>query len=559
MMQLHRHMPNSVLCAAGRASASQTDQFIPDTGTASGTQSSCPTIGQVRSGPFALPNCRWLLVLCGFWLAFPTSLTAAGKIFPIQEFEEVRDRWIGLETTVEGRRTVYDPALIKLKNSTIYFKPQGALPKLLNRSSNLRLTGTLEKVDGKLVFRVTSVAEGPNDQEQYAARERDIKRTVPSEWYALADWVESRGNFYQDSVLLEKAGDCRRRGFDIERQQLPEKDHQARMQLAGRAAELGIPDTVRQELVHEAYILRRNAILANPEVVAEEQLMTDMVQDLPGCKTPLPADDPALRQRYLVNPESVYAATKPGDRPVLHRMLWSSLALTRLERQLAADYQNGFEIASKIDEEVPEFHARAETYREKMLQVRASNVENMTRAEVLELRQSYIDRKQPKLGDEAVEGWLQWRKKRLKAEDVEGILNLADQYEELLKQPETKLRLLMEAATQHPESGEVAERLKKLGYRYHGDKWITEEQFAAIPAGRLELALQAGRVEVGMTSAQVQKSLGVPFSMTRIGAAGIINEIWTYPSPGSKQPIMVYLIRRLPATESTVVGIDALP
>lgn len=510
-------------------------------------------------GNLALPHVRWILVFCGLWFAFPTSVSAAGKVFPIQEFEGIRDRWIGLETTVEGRRTVYDPALIKLKNSTIYFKPQGPLPKLLNRSSNLRLTGTLEKVDGKLVFQVTSIAEGPNDNEQYSAREREIKRTVPADWYALADWVETRGNFYQDSELLEKARDCRRRGFDIERQQLPEKDHQARMQLASRTTALGIPDTVRQELIHEAYILRRAVILANPEPAAEEQLMTDMEQDLPGCKTPLPADDPALRQRYLVNPEPVYAATKPAERPILHRLLWSSLALLRLERQLAADYQNGFAIASKIDEELPEFHARAETYREKMLQVRASNVENMTRSEVLQLRQSYIDRKQPKLGDEAVEGWLQWRKKRLKAEDVEGILNLADQYEELLKQPETRLRMLLEAAAQHPESAEVAERLKKLGYRLHGDKWITEEQFAAIPAGRMELALQAGRVEVGMTSAQVQKSLGVPSSMTRIGATGIINEIWTFQSPGNKQPIMIYLTRRLPATESTVVGIDTLP
>lgn len=505
------------------------------------------------------PTLRCILVLCGLWLAFPTSLSAAGKVFPIQEFEEVRDRWIGLETTVEGRRTVYDPALIKLKNSTIYFKPQGPLPKLINRSSNLRLTGTLENVDGKLTFRVTSVAEGPSDQEQYSAREREIKRTVPAEWYALADWVEVRGNFYQDSTLLEKAADCRRRGFDIERQQLPEKDHQARMQLASRAAGLGIPDSVRQELIHEAYILRRNALQEKPEPAAEEQLMTDMEQDLPGCKTPLPADDPSLRQRYLVSPESVYAATKLAERPILHRLLWSSLELNRLERQLAEDYQNGFEIASKIDEELPEFHARAETYREKMLQVRASNVENMTRSEVLELRKSYIDRKQPKLGDEAVEGWLQWRKKRLKPEDIEGVLNLADQYEELLKQPETKLRLLIEAAALHPASAELAERLKGMGYRRHDDKWITEAQFNALPKGRLELALQAGRVEVGMTSTQIHKSLGVPSSTTRIGAAGIINEIWTYQSPGSPQPLMIYLIRRLPATESTVVGVDTLP
>ncbi len=502
---------------------------------------------------------RWLLVICGIILITPASLSAAGKVFPIQEFEEIRERWIGLETTVEGRRTVYDQALIKLKNSSISFKPQSPLPKLHSRTSNLQLTGTLEKVDGKLVFHVRLVDEGPNDQEQYSAREREIKRTVPSEWYTLASWVESRGKFYNDSALLEKARDCRRRGFDIERQQLPEKDHLARMELAGRTAELGVPDAIRQELVHEAYILRREAILKQPEPAAEDQLMSDMESDLPGCKTPLPADNPSLRQRYLVSPTAVYAATKPPERPVLHRLLWSSLALTRLDRQLAADFQNGFEIASKIDEELPEFHARAEFYRDKMLQVRASNVENMTRSEVLKLRDEYLSRNQPKRGQEAIEVWLQWKKKKLKPDDIEGILNLSEQYEELLKQPETKVRLLMEASTQHPDSVEIASRLKGLGFRRHDDKWITEEAFRLIPQGRLEQALQEGRVEIGMTAAQVQKSQGVPSSTTRVGARGVINEIWTYQSPGSTQPLMIYLIRRLPSADTVVVGIDKLP
>lgn len=529
------------LCTAGYASASRLFANVPG------------------ATSIMSPIRRWLLVAVACVLAFPASLSAAGKIFPVQEFEEVKENWIGLEATVEGRRTVYDPQLIKLKNSTIYFKPQSTLPKLLSRTSNVRLTGTLEKVDGKLQFQVRSVAEGPSDLDQYLVRERDIKRTDPQEWYALAEWVEVRGKFYNDSALLEKMRECRRRGFEIERQKLPEKDHQARMDLATRAEGLGVPDTTREELVHEAYVLRREALLKRPEAAAEDQLLSDMEQDLPGCKTPLGVDDPALRQRYLVSPDAVYAATKPAERPKLHRLLWSSLELGRLERQLAADFQNGFEIASKIDEDLPEFHARAESYREKVLQLRASNVENMTRAEVLKLREDYVSRKQPRLGQEAVEAWLQWKKKKLRPDDIEGILNLADLYSELLEQPETKLRLLLEAAAQHPAAAEIAERLKNLGYRRHGDKWLTEQEFRMIPQGRLEQALQEGRVEIGMTSAQVQKSLGVPFATTRVGARGVVNEIWTYQSPGSPRPLMIYLIRRLPSTETVVVGIDSLP
>lgn len=492
-------------------------------------------------------------------LCVPQSLSAAGRVFPVQEFEEVRELWVGLETTVEGRRQAYDETLIKLKNSTVTFKPLMKPPKLERRGANLRLTGTLEKVDAKFIFQVRTVEEVPNDLEQYEARERDIKRTDPAQWYALAAWVEGRGKFYDDSVLLEKAQECKRKGFDIERRQLPDGDHRARMALAVRSSELGVPDTVRQELVHEAYVLRRKAIIEKPEQAAEDQLVTDMEQDLPGATSPLKVDNPALRQRYLLDPQTVYAETKPPERPTLHRLLWSSLALVRLERQLSPDFQNGFEIAEKIDEQLPEFHSKAETYRDKVLERRALNVENMTRGEVLKLRQDYVDRKQPRLGEIAIEAWLRSKQKRLAGDDIEGLLSLADQYEELLKQPQTKLRLIRQAADLHPGSAELVERMNKLGYRRNGDNWITDAEFRAIPQGRLEQALQEGRVEIGMTAKQVQRSLGVPATTTRIAARGIVNEIWSYQSPGSAQPLMIYLIRRLPAAESTVVGVDKLP
>ena len=502
---------------------------------------------------------KWIALVLVCWLCLPQGLPAAGRVFPVQEFEEIREKWIGLETTVEGRRQAYDETLIKLKNSSIAFKPQGKLPKLQRRGANLRLTGTLEKVDSRLVFHVKSIEEVPGDLEQYLAREREINKTDPAQWYALSKWVEGRGNFYDDATLLEKAQEANRKGFDIERRQLPDNDDPARMELAARSKELGLPDTVRQELVHEAYVLRRKALLDEDEPAAEEQLLTDMEQDLPGCTDPFKVDNPALRERYRLDPITVYAETKPPERPTLHRLLWSGLTLSRLERQLKPDFQNGFEIAEKIDEQIPEFHTLAETYRDKVLERRVLNVENMTRGEVLKLRKDYIDRQQPGLGEIAVEAWLRSKQKKLASDDIEGLLGLADQYEELLKQPQTKLRLIRQAAEVHPESAELIERMTKMGHRRTGDKWITDAEFRAIPEGRLQQALQEGRVEIGMTAAQVRRSLGVPATTTRIAARGIVNEIWSYQSPGSAQPLMIYLIRRLPAVESTVVGVDRLP
>ena len=525
-----------------------------------GRQHGAQCFGSARARPHGSARVLvCLAVVLSFHLGITDTAQGAGRIFPVQEFEEVKDRWIGLETTVEGRRQVYTQDFIKLKKSSIVFKSAVPLVKLERRGGNLRLTGVLEKTATRLEFRVQKIEESPGDLDQYLAREREIKRTDPAQWYALASWVEGRGQFYDDSVLLEKARECNRKGFDLERRQLPDGDAQARVALAGRSASLMVPEGVRQELIHESFVIRRKAVLDKPEQAAEDQLMADIERDLSGSTQPLAAEDVELRKKYLVDPVTVYAATKERERPILHRLLWSSLEIARLERQVAPDFHNGFEIAEQIDERLPEFHARAEMYRDKVLELRAQSVENMTRSDVLKLRQDYRDRQQPRLGEDAVEAWLQLKKRRLKPDDVEGVLNLADQYEELLNQPQTKLRLLREAAILNPESAELVERLTKLGYRRHENNWIPEAEFRAIPQGRLEQALQEGRVEVGMTAKQVQRSLGVPATTTRFATRGVVNEIWSYPSPGSAQPLMIYFIRRLSATESTVVGVDQLP
>lgn len=499
-------------------------------------------------------------VVCALMVFFAVeqSSHAAGKVFFIQEFDQIRDRWIGLEVTVEGRRSIFDQSLIKLRNSTISFKPTSSLPAPDRKRISIRLTGTLEKEEGRYIFRVRDVEEAASDLEQYQARERDIKKSAPQEWYALADWVEQRGKYYQDPVLLDKARECRRKGFETERARLPDNDPLARIELAGRTSGLGISDLIRQDLIHEAFVIRRKSVLEKPEPVAEQQLLNDMERDLPGCRIPLSTDDPALRQRYLTNP-ALYEKAKPEERLRLHRLLWSSLALTLLEQKLAADFQNGFEIAAKIDEELPEFHARAESYRDKVLEIRSKQVENLSRAEVLKLREDFRSRQQANLGNEAVESWLQWKKKRLKPDDFAGLVNLAAQYNELLDQRPTQIRLLKEAIQLYPEAVEVQEELQKMGYRKDGNKWISEAEFLAKPKSDVEKALLDGNIVVGMTAAQVQKSLGVPMTTTRVVVVGQVNEIWTYQSPGSAQPLTIYLARRLPAPDAFVVGLDKFP
>lgn len=498
-------------------------------------------------------------LLCCWALVWVNSAVAAGRIFSVQEIEAVKERWVGLEVTVEGRWSSYDDQSVRLRNCTLNFKAVQPLPALTRRTGNLEVTGILQKAGEKRYeVLVERVRESATDLDHFEDLKRASQRSSANDWYRLADWAAQRGAFYRDNELIKAAQDCRKRGFVVERTRLPPKDPVAVMKLADRAAELNLGTMLQWELRHEAFWLRRESLQRDPEPQAEQQWLEDLVRELPGALNPLSPDEPEFRQRYLTDPYKVYAAATEPERRKIHRVLWSQLTLKTIERGVLADRSNGFEIAHQIDERVPEFHPRAEELRDASLAAQATQVEHLSKAEAIALSAGFHERKQPQQGDAVIESWLRLREKKLLPEDIEGAMHHAQLYTELLNRPEVTRKLLLKLGTAHPEHPDLALKLEQMGYRRLGKQWITQAEFTASVDTRFEQALREGRVEVGMKSGLVLKSLGQPTGATRVSAGEQVHEIWSYQTPGADRPLQIFLVRRWVEKEGTVVGVDQL-
>ena len=511
-------------------------------------------------------TCRaGLMAVLLFSGLLPAAAAAATRNLSVEEFNAEQTRWadVDLDITVEGRWSLIGKDQLKFKNCNVFFRSEKPLPALLRKSTNLEATGRVvrdrEQKGEPIVFQVRSIREMPTDLETYHLQRLQIRTdnaAAVEAYYKLGEWAERRGKFYKDAKLLELAHESKIRGFNIERRQLPKDDSEARFRLAAEARKRDFPESLALELIHEGYQSRRQATLKEKSP-AWDKLAEEIARELPGTEEPLTEAEARLRADYHARPLELYQRADAAQRRKLHRILWSDIALASIQRQADANGGNGFEIAELIDQRVPEFHSLAEEYRDRALALRSEKVDKLSQNEVLALRQEYRDREQARQGDNVVESWLTLRRKRLDPGDTEGLLNLAEEYTNLLNRPDVTTRLLQEAAARQPKAAEIAARLEQLGYRQKDGRWMTEAEFKAIPEGRLEKAMREGRVETGMTAPQVIRCLGLPLTSTRIASLGQISEIWTYGQAGSSH-LVVYLAKQQGKEEAKVIGIDGV-
>jgi hypothetical protein len=282
-----------------------------------------------------------------------------------------------------------------------------------------------------------------------------------------------------------------------------------------------------------------------------------IAERLSGSRDPLPHPYAELRKEYFASPLEVYASADATTRGTLHRLLYCDVLLRTLTHDLAADGSNGFVIAERIDKQIPEQHALAETFRDRALAVRAREVESLSKAEMLALAREYRDRRQIPQADQLVEAWLTLRRRRLDPQDTEGLLQLTDDYRQLVRRNDLADLLLKEAWKRNPRLTDIAERLKQAGYRLHEGVWLSEAEFNARPEGQLEQAIRAGRVDIGMSASHVRRSLGEPQSLARAATAGQITEVWTYEQAAATR-LVVRLTRGRRQSDLKVAEVSQL-
>jgi hypothetical protein len=510
---------------------------------------------------WALASWLWVcLVLAGVWAlggAGPLGAADPPGVLNVSQLNDVVKNWVAeknppqRQLKVEGRISAFNKQVLSLRHCEVMFV--GEPVARVQKAGPVELTGHLQRAPDsrKIEFVVEGLRFIPSDIEQLEARARQLSGQPPAQWNELADWAEARGTLYKDQQLLGKARDLRYQALELEAEQLPADDSAKIFELADRATQAGFAQGFVQGLNHRGCLVeyRRLGKKAPPEQL--DAFLALLRERLPQCDQPGPAWDPTLRDKYFNQPEAVYAAANAAKRVTLNRLLYAEVQLRSLLARLKADNSNVLEVARLIERLVPEEAPRAAELREERLSERARQVTRLTRTELQALETEYRNRNQPAHATKLVEDWLAHQRQKLDPGDVEGAIDLANDYKTLTGKSESGVALLLETWNRVPGSAPLQARLEEAGLHLVDGQWLTPQQMLSRPEPRFARAIRAGRVEVGMTAEETRKALGAPTSIARVVTSGLVTEFWRYaPGDGSQRAIR---LERLPTHKDFVV------
>jgi len=287
-----------------------------------------------------------------------------------------------------------------------------------------------------------------------------------------------------------------------------------------------------------------------------------MAKELPGSTAPIKADEPELRMKSRGDPVVVYNAStsSPEDRLKLHRHFYREVLLAKILSSSAGDFSNGFEIADRIDKQIPEKHDVAETHRERQLAFEQSHTNLLSRRNVQLLSERLQQRNRPKAAREALLSWLKAKETQYRPQGPAGLIRLSEEYVSLLDDRKTAADLLIEATKNSPKTEEITQRLERLGYRFQNGKWMSDEARKGDPSKAETKNRHNGLIEVGMAPDDVWKVLGgAPSSVARVATSDLVIEVWSYGQRGRQRIIVRFERRRTQASsQAKVVEISQL-
>lgn len=504
-----------------------------------------------------------VLIATAMLLSDISSLHAATAKYDVQQYVEKGQNYLGVEVTVEGRVALSDKTAMKFRNCDVRFRfntPRVGLPQ---RTRTVEVTGQSKRevVNNKerTVFFVDSIRPLPDDLDTFQQREIAIPRTAgASAWYELADWAERRGKFYNDLELQARGETAYMRGIQLERRAVPADAPQKLLDLVKKLSGRNVASELQQSMTHDYCVrsLEAAARVAGPARLEQiEALRQEVERLLPGSTQATPVYSRREADAYISSRVRTYDAADAQTRLRLHRYLYIELQEALILSELAEDSSNGFDIAQRIDKQIPERHGLAEELRDKVLDKRASEVDKLNQPDLLALAADFRKRNDAASANTLIESWLMLKRKRLAADDLEGTLELAGQYRKLLNRDELADKILLDAAKTYPKATELAVALSERGYKFHEDEWVTEAQFNALPEAAHDRALREGRVIAGLTASQVRKAKGKPDSLARSASQGQVNEVWTYKLTDNSRLIVQFTRFQFRGGEPTVVAV----
>lgn len=479
----------------------------------------------------------WCLSLLALGWLPPASLVAAEKIYSVEELNAEKDRWpqwLDQVLKVEGQVISFAGRnQFKLRHCELPFHLSDEQLRAVDVGRNVELTGRMRKESGKLIFLASRAKVLGSHVEQFAALEAKLKSAEPDEWYELAHWAAARGKFYDDDELLTRSRRAWRKGLQLEHAALPADDAQARLDLARKVHEHQPDAALEGELTHEAARLRwRQA----EQDETQQEFLAWLTEKFPASAKPLTEFPGELNRRYLANPLETFRKANDEDRDKIARLLYLEAELARILPRAKDDGSNASQIADELASRAPERTELIEKYRELGLRWRLGSIASASRQEALRLADDLKARDQAEDARTLLKSWIRSQETKVRQDDPVGLLQLADDYLQLVDDEPAAVKLLIAAYELDPSLEDAGDRLKRLGYRWDQNRW-TKGDDADAPLG---LGSTPHQLAEGMTADAVRQLLGEPTGITRVISRKGVYQVWSFAQPGTPR-LLIHL------------------
>jgi hypothetical protein len=496
-----------------------------------------------------------------FALLFASTASAAEPAMSTQRLMALKPDWDRMVETplrIEGRIASSARSQLRLVKCELVFHMPEEVGRQLGAARYVELQGRLVRDgdNGRLSFVISRLTPLPSDADQLQTREAALKNPVAADWYALRDWAEERGKFYDDASLQSSARVYAARGLALDAQSLPKEDVDGRFALAAKARDFQLPTSVADELRHEAFRAwwGRAALGATASADDLAALLKRVSAEWPGSTSPLSAWPTDVQEQYQVDPLGTYRQADESRRTILQRLFTAQVQLRQIAGAADPDGKNGEEIASQIERLVPERRSLADQYRDQGLRYRQLQVASASKSEAMQLAEAFRKRQRDDLAHETLRKWVTARTQQVGDRGgAPEYLALSDDYWSLLKDEQAAVAMLEAARRLEPESEDVEVRYRELGYSWTGNRWTKQAApTPAVDAPEAPAAPSPKTLAAGLTASEVRQIQGGPTRIATLVSSGGVDEFWTYgEATGSR---LVIQFTRLPhQRESKVV------
>lgn len=480
----------------------------------------------------------WRPLQCGIWLlVFCWTGSVWGEPRSIQAFVEAREQWtktIGATWNLEGRYAILGKNDLRFMNCTLPFVFGPDVQRPPGRFTNLEVSGELQRRDGKLIFLISSIRALPSDMQRLIVERAAIDNDDVDKWYDLAQWAKQRAEFYADPALQEAAQELLQHGLETEFRNLNPADREGLVSIVRKARGFKMDPLLIENFLHNGYWDRYLFLRDKEPASSSDQysnLLVSIANDLNGARKSLSSYDPQLAKAYLEKPTSTYEVATTTERDLLERYFYLHVVSANILRQADESGRNAFQITEQLQKEAPERKDLIEQYTLLGLRYESDRIAVKTRKEMLELAKRYEDRKQLDLARETKQTWLKAREDLYRSDGARGLVDLAEEWIQLLDDRNAAARYYIEAWKLNSQYPLAASWLEENGYGLFNGEWVPSELMPVSQDSAIEKAIREGRIEKGMTTAQVKTAMGVaPDSIVRFATNGKVTELWVYES-----------------------------